>query len=196
MKKLWIAIPIVVLLCSPLIVQAQDKSVDAEQQKAMEAYMKMGAVTENHEFMKNFTGMWEVQTTAWMAPGQPPAITQNACQADLRFGGRYLAMSFQGTMFGQPFEGLQIIGYDNLQKKYTIFWIDNTSTIFYLSSGTREGNVISESGSWPDPLTGEQVPVKAKTTLISADEFLFEQFMVMPDGKEFKSMENRCRRKK
>jgi len=29
--------------------------------------------------------------------------------------------------------------------------------------GTRQDNVISESGFWPDPLTGAQVPVKART---------------------------------
>ena len=47
-----------------------------------------------------------------------------------------------------------------------------------------------------DPLTGAQVPVKARTTMLSADEYVYQQFMNMPGGSEFKSMENRCTRRK
>ncbi len=191
MKKLMI---ILLVMAAPA--WAQEKPAADAQQQAMEAYMQAGAVNENHEFLKKFAGTWDVQVTSWMAPGQPPSVSNSTVQADLRLGGRYLVMSFVGEMFGQPFEGLQIVGYDNMEKRYTTFWIDNTSTHFFFTAGTREGSVISEAGLWPDPLTGVQVPVKAKTTLVGPDEYLYQQFMVMPDGSEFKSMENRCRRRK
>jgi hypothetical protein len=194
MKKISTVCLLAVCFCA--LASAQEKPAAGEQQLAMEAYLKAGALNENHEFLKKMAGSWDVQVTSWMAPGQPPSVSKSTVQADIRLGGRYLVMSFVGAMFGQPFEGLQIVGYDNMEKRYTTFWIDNTSTHFYTTAGQREGNVISETGSWLDPLNGSQVPVKAKTTLVSADEYLYQQFMVMPDGSEFKSMENRCRRKK
>jgi len=38
--------------------------------------------------------------------------------------------------------------------------------------------------------------VRAVTRWIGPDEFVYEMYMVAGDGKEFKSMENRCVRKK
>jgi hypothetical protein len=193
MKK-TIVLMSVLLIALPAL--AQEKKTDAEQQKAMEIFIKMGAVTENHEFLKKYVGGWDCQVKGWMAPGQPPTVSQGSFQGDMRLDGRYLFMDFKGEMFGQPFNGLQIIGFDNMQQKYITLWIDNTSTFFFTTLGTRQDNVISETGLWPDPLTGAQAPVKARTTWVNADEYLYEQFMVMPDKSEFKSMEMSCKRRK
>ncbi len=164
----------------------------------MEAYMKMMAVNENHTFLKNFVGEWTVETTAWMQPGAEPVKSENMAKAELIYGGRFLQVNFKGTMFGQPFEGLQIVGYDNQKKRYISFWIDSSSTSFYLTEGTRDEktNVITENGLWPDPMSGTDMKVRTVTTLVSKDEYKFEMFMGLPDGKEFKSMENRSTRKK
>jgi len=193
MKK-TIVLMTVLLIALPVL--AQEKQPDAEQQKAMEIFMKMGAVTENHEFLKKYAGNWDCQVKGWMAPGQPPTISPGVFQGEMILDGRYLLMNFKGQMFGQPFAGLQIIGFDNMQQKYITLWIDNTSTFFFTTLGTRQDNVISETGLWPDPLTGSQAPVKARTAWVNADEYLYEQFMVMPDKSEFKSMEMSCKRRK
>ena len=182
------------LAVGPLL--AQEKPSDAEQQQAMEAYLKAGAVTENHEFLKKYVGSWDCLVKGWAAPGQPPTVSQGSFLGEMRLDNRFLFMDFKGEMFGQPFSGLQIIGFDNMQQKYISLWIDNSSTFFFMTSGTRQDNIISESGLWPDPLTGSQAPVKARTTWINADEYLYEQFMVMPDKSEFKGMEMSCKRRK
>jgi hypothetical protein len=182
------------LVIAPLL--AQEKPSAADQQKAMEMYMKAGAVTENHEFLKKYAGQWDCQVKGWMAPGQPPTLSQGTFLGEMRLDGRFLFMDFKGEMFGQPFNGMQIIGFDNMQQKYVSLWIDNTSTFFFMTTGTRLDNVISEAGLFPDPLTGSQLPVKARTTWVSADEYLYEQFMIQPDKSEFKSMEMSCKRRK
>jgi hypothetical protein len=103
------------LLFVALIAGAQQSQQD--QQKAMEAYMKMMATNENHAYLKTFAGEWKVASKAWMQPGAPPETADNYAKAEMIMGGRFLKMEFKGTMFGQPFEGLQIVGYDNLKKK-------------------------------------------------------------------------------
>ena len=193
MKK---TIILLALALAVVPVLAQEKQPDAEQQKAMEVYMKMGAVTENHEFLKKYVGGWDCQVKGWMAPGQPPTVSHGSFQGEMRLDGRFLFMDFKGEMFGQPFAGMQIIGFDNMQQKYISLWLDNTSTFIFTTSGTRQDNVVSESGLWPDALTGSQSAVKARTTWINADEYLYEQFMVMADQSEFKSMEMSCKRRK
>jgi hypothetical protein len=196
-RSLWI-LGLCFVLTSFIVHAGMAQETKQTKQEMMEAYMKMMAVNENHAFFKNFEGDWDVRTTAWMQPGAEPTVTQNGAKAELIFGGRFLKVNFKGSMFGQAFEGLQIIGYDNFYKKYMSFWIDSSSTSFYLTKGTRDEakNVITEIGLWPDPMTGEKMKVRTVTKLISRNEYVFEMYMILPDGKEFKSMENRSTRKK
>jgi hypothetical protein len=176
---------------------AQD-TVSDQQKAATEAYLKFGSVNENHAFLKSLVGDWNVQTTAWMQPGAAPITSQGTGTAEPVLGGRFIMMKFDGTMFGQPYEGIEILGYDNLKKQYTTFWIDNTSTAFYYMSGTRDesGKALNESGLWPDPMSGGEVKVRDVTRVVGPDEIVYELYITGSDGKEFKALENRMLRKK
>lgn len=194
-KTILLAITIILLSAG---MNADALQTEQDQEKMMKAYAKLMAVNENHEFLKNFAGKWNVTTTTWAMPGAEPSVAENHAEAEMFFEGRFLKMKFKGTMMGQPFEGLQIIGYDNLKKKIISFWVDSTGTSFYLLEGTLDPktNKITETGIWPDPMTGENMNVKSVTTLVSKDEYIYQMFMIGPDGTEFKSMENRSIRKK
>jgi hypothetical protein len=153
---------------------------------------------ENHEFLKKFVGTWEVESKMWIKPGTEPSISNLTSEAKMILGGRYLYSVFKGTMMGQPFKGIQIVGYDKFEKKYRTFWIDNSSTPFFLTSGSLDetGKVLTEKGAWPDFMTGGTSKVKAVTKVVSDDKIVYEMYMIGPDGKEFKSMENTSTRKK
>jgi len=168
-----------------------------DQQKALEAYAKAMAVTENHGHLKFFVGKWDVKSTMWTFPGTPPTTSQNTGEVTSILGGRFIMTKFSGTMMGQPFEGVQINGYDNMQKKYLTFWIDSSSTTFFLFSGTFDAakKTWTDTGRWADPMGGT-TPVRSVTRIVGPDEYIYEMYMGMPDGKEFKSLENRCVRKK
>jgi hypothetical protein len=172
--------------------------VSAEDQaKAMEAYMKAGAVTSDHEALKYFSGRWKVEAKMWAAPGAPPTESVNTNEGEMILGGRYVRLAYKGEMMGQPFEGLQISGYDNLAKAYTTFWIDNTSTSFYLLKGTYEAakKTYTYTGRWADPVGG-QTPVRMVIKIVSPDEYVSETYMTLPDGKEFLGMSDRSVRVK
>jgi len=194
-SKLGIFGVLVVVLAVTL--NSQEMPSEQDQQKMMEVYMELGALNENHEHLKNFVGEWGVTTKGWMFPGTDPTVSQGAIKGELILGGRFLKMEFKGTMFGQPFEGFQITGYDNLKNKYVTFWIDSTSTAFYLMSGVRDKatNAMRASGVWPEPMTGGTMKVRDVTELVSGDEFRYEMFMTGPDGKEFKTLEYVAKRK-
>ena len=194
MKKALLIAGIILAVLAPA--PAQDMKEQQEQQKAMEAYMKAAAVAENHRFLAKYAGDWDVDVTYWTAPGAPPTKSAAAFKGASRLGGRYVMMDFSGFMMGQPFEGIWLVGFDNLEQKYNTLWIDNTSTSFFITKGTREGNVISESGSWPDPVSGRTMQVKARTTWVSNDEFRYEPSMVLADGSEHKGMEFSSKRRK
>jgi hypothetical protein len=197
MKK-FAAISIVMALAVSAAFASVPQQSQQDQQKAMEAYMKLAATNENHAHLAKFAGEWNISTTAWMQPGAPPQKSQGSSQVAVLLGGRFIKMNFKGTMFGQPFEGIQIAGYDNMKKKYITFWIDSTSTSFFLTEGSIDTatKTTTETGVWPDPMTGGTMGVKGVTKLIGPDEYTYEMFMVGADGQEFKSMEYRAVRKR
>lgn len=186
---------LITMLSSTVSAQSSQQE---QQQQAMEQYLQLGAVNENHAYFDNFVGQWQVKSTIWMMPGTPPSVSQNTAEAELILGGRFLLMKIKGVMMEQPFEALEIMGYDNLQQKYITFWIDNTSTAFYQTTGVRDTvtKIVTETGDWPDPMTGGTIKVRATTKMISPDEFIYEMFMTGPDGKEFRTLENVAVRKK
>jgi len=173
----------------------QQKS--AEEKQMMEMLKKYGMPDKNHDFLKKYAGDWDVETKNWAQPGTEPAIGKATLKNQVIFDGRYVKCQFESVMMGQTFKGLEIIGYDLFQNKYVTFWIDSMSTNFYLTSGTLDasGKVLTETGTWPDPLTGKTQKVKNVTTFLEDGKYRFEMFMVMPDDKEFKSMELLATRK-
>jgi hypothetical protein len=193
MKKTTIAIAIFALASGA----ASAQTAGQDQAKAMEAYTKAAAITTHHEVLNYFVGRWKVESKMWAVPGAPPSESVNTNAGEMILGGRYVRLAYRGQMMGQPFEGLQISGYDNTAQVFTTIWIDNTSTSFYLLKGTYDAakKTYTFTGRWADPLGGD-TPVRMIIRIVSPDVYESETYMVLPDGKDFKSMEMRCTRKK
>jgi len=168
-----------------------------DQQKAIEAYAKAAAVTENHKLLAYFVGSWDVTSTMWQSPGAQPTVSKNSGEVMSILGGRFVMTKFKGTMMGQPFEGMQVDGFDNMRNKFQTFWVDNSSTSFYLLSGTYDAKTRTwnATGRWADPMGG-MTPVRTVTRIVGPDEYIYEMYMGRPDGQEFKSLENHGLRKK
>jgi len=188
-----------ILLIQALPKFVADQEMSAQEKTMMDQMAKYGTPTKGHEFLKKFVGDWDVAITAWSAPGAPPQVSKGAMKNQLIFDGRYVKCDFEGMMGGMAFKGLQVIGYDLFKKMYTTFWIDSMSTSFLTTSGTVDmtGNVLTETGTSPDPMTDGKTMQKYKdvTTFMPDGTYRFQMFMVMPDGKEMKSIELVCTRK-
>jgi len=195
-KAFALAATFVLLFSSSVVAVAQETKT--EEQMMEEAYMKYAMPDENHEFLKKFAGTWDMESKMWIKPGAEPSVSNLSSEGKMILGGRYFYSVFKGTMMGQPFKGIQIVGYDKFEKKYRTFWIDNSSTPFFLTSGNLDesGKVLIEKGAWPNFMTGGTSEVRMVTKIVSDDKIVSEMYMIGPDGKEFKSMENTSTRKK
>ncbi|OGD17789.1 MAG: hypothetical protein A2V76_09035 [Candidatus Aminicenantes bacterium RBG_16_63_14] len=193
MKKAGFALALFILTA----VLGSAQTSEQDQAKMMEAYMKAGAVTADHEALKFFTGRWKVEAKMWAAPGAPPTESVNTNEGEMILGGRYVRLAYKGEMMGQPFEGLQITGYDNIEKAYKTLWIDNSSTSFYLLTGKYDAakKTYTFTGRWTDPMGGI-TPVRMVIKIVSPDEYMSETYMAMPDGKDFLNMSDRSVRVK
>jgi hypothetical protein len=109
-----------------------------------------------------------------------------------------MKMTFKGSMMmnGQnmPFEGMAIMGYDNMKKKYFSTWIDSMSTMFMKSEGTKSGDVLTLNGTMPDGMGGE-TKTREVMTHKDPDHMSYEMYGEM-GGKEMKMMDIQYTRKK
>jgi hypothetical protein len=193
----FIAVFLISILAIPGTSSAQEMSAQEKQQ--MEMMMKYGTPGKNHVLLKKYAGDWDVEVKAWSKPGAEPMMSKGSMKNQLLFEGRFLKSEFEGMMGGQKFMGLEVIGYDLFQNKYFTVWIDSWSTAYVTTRGVLDasGKVLTETGDWPDPMTGgkQMQKVKNVTTFMEDGKYKFEMFMVMPDGKEVKSMELLATRK-
>jgi hypothetical protein len=106
-------------------------------------------------------------------------------------GGRYLQETMSSSVMGMPFEGMGLLGYDNLRKQYTGVWLDNMSTQITSYSGTYDvkAKAFLMTSESIDAVSGEMMHSRMVTTLVDKNKHIFEVFSPGPDGKEIKNME-------
>ena len=169
-----------------------------DEKAMMELWQKMSTPSEGHKKLDPLVGSWTTKNTTWMEPGKPPEVTTGTSEQKWVLGGRYLEQRFEGTMMGQPFSGLGYTGFDNFTRKYESTWMDTTGTAILFTKGTfdNSGKVLTATGQMNDVVTKKPMMLRYKTTIVSADEFLFELFSPGPDGKQARMMEIRYTRKK
>ena len=198
---LVVSLLLIFFLGSGLNLSGQDQGKQSkEEQEMMKKWMDFSTPGPNHKYLEFFAGEWDAVGKMWMMPGTPPIELKQEMKAKMLMDGRYLKYSFKGNFNGMPFEGMDITGYDNFEKKFISIWIDNSGTGIYMSEGTLDstGKIRTETGMWNDIVTGGKNKVKMVYKTVDNDTFHFDMFMSggMYGDKEFKSMEVTYTRKK
>jgi hypothetical protein len=170
---------------------------DEGMQAMMEAWMKAAQPGEHHALLQPLVGSWNMAVKWRMASDAPWQESVSSAEYRWIMGGRYLVEKGKGDMEEGPFEGMGILGYDNLRKKFTSIWIDSMSTATMVAYGTSDasGKTITFVGEGINPMTGQPQKEKSRIRIINNNKFLFEMYQPGPDGKEFLSMEVTCTRK-
>jgi hypothetical protein len=172
------------------------KETIMDTQEIMEIYKKVGTPGEHHKVLAKLEGFWTTRTRGWMEPGKPPVESTGTCEQKMILDGHYLRQEYTGDMMGQPFTGINLLGYDNQSGKYESVWIDSMSTgIFYfVGPASADGKTITQECRYDDPVKGPSV--WRSVTRIKEDNTLeLEMFITPQGGKEEKMMEMTVARK-
>ncbi len=185
-RKLFCRIVLICLSATITSAPSQDKKAATEatapampnMEEMMKKWMEVITPSENHKRLDGFAGSWETATTIWMqGPGNPPTVTKGTAEIKWILGGRYLQQEIKGEMMGKPLNGVGFTGYDNFNKKYVSFWIDDMSTAMLVSEGGFDqfGKVLTTYGKMDEPMTGEHDKnVKYVSRFAGPDKFIFE----------------------
>lgn len=185
MRKITLLLCAVAALGAP---KALAQTADQEaQMKAWQAYMTPGDV---HKMLAEADGDWKGDITMWMDPSAPPTKSEGTAHNKMIMGGRYQESDYTGSVMGMPFEGKNILAYDNMMKQFISTWIDNMGTgVMTLKGKWDEGTkTINFSGSMMDPMSGRETAVRETYTLNSKDKQTMVMYATM-NGKEVKTME-------
>ena len=132
-----------------------------------------------HKQLAELVGDW---TAEWDFGGQKSKATasyKSIC------GGLWIASDFRGEIFGVPFEGHGLDGFDQTKRKFVSVWVDSMQT----TPMTLEGSLDESSGDlvlmgeMVEP-TGAKQKVKNVTEFKDADHFTFRTYTIQADGSE------------
>ncbi len=191
------------VLALAVVVQAQEKPKYGDKAKPgdkpapgqmddemMKAFEQAGAVNENHALLKPMEGSWKAMCKMWMGPGEP-TISEGTAVKKLIYGGRFLHGTHKSTMMGQPFEGMEIFGYDNMKKQFFATWIDSMSTSIYVSTGSYDpaSKTFTMSGEYECPIIGGTKKSRNVVKIDSPTQHTFQMFESVGGGPETKNLE-------
>ena len=154
---------------------------------------------EAHKKLDAMAGSWNIQAKMWMGPDAPPMESKGTAEFKWVLGNRFLMEEMKGEMMGMPMTGIGYNGYDNVNKKYTMFWLDNFGTAMSYAEGAADqsGKIFTMYGKMDEPTTGEHDKnVKYVTRIIDKDTWIFEMHDLAIGEPNTKVMELTYNRKK
>lgn len=163
------------------------------QEEAMAAMMKLAAPGPEHAALNPLAGSWKTTVKSYAGPSGPmpqPQVSEGTCDRNWVMGGRYMVGNYKGNFNGMPFEGMEVLGYDNMKKQYVSSWVDNMGTGIMLSSGGAMDPATKSftlTGSAPDP-SGQEMSMREVTNIVDGNTYTMTMFASM-GGQEQKVME-------
>lgn len=159
----------------------------------MEArWRKAGTPAAAHKLLEPLAGKFEVKSKMWMEPGAEPMLSTGSAEHTWILGGRFLKQRFSGKVHGQPYDGVGVLGYDNVKGKYVHSWIDSMGTGMMISECYYDpaSKELKMSGSFTCPVTEEEMSADLVTRIVNKHEHVMEMYHDHPvTGQRYKAME-------
>lgn len=165
------------LLAAPALGHAQD---GPDQGKAA----KGDSPGPVHQRLNDLAGTWDVAIQYKL--GDTVHEGKATCEAKWILDGRFLQQEYKSRFRGQPFQVIQLLGYDNPRKKTIEIMIDNRSTSALHNEGSisNDGKVITNLGEGLNSATGKPYKLRTVTTIVDPSHFTLEWFRIEDGGKE------------
>lgn len=158
----------------------------------MSAWVRAATPNENHAKLARLAGSFSVESRFFAGAGAEPQSSQGTAEQTMILGGRVLRQEFTGNMGGQAFQGLGLVGYDNVRGRYYSHWVDGMSTMPLTHEGqcrTPSCELIEFKGEYLDPMTKKKKKSRTTSELAADGHLTFTMFDQDARGKEFKSLE-------
>lgn len=195
MLKTRIIVPsVAALLAASAIVIAQQQGApaapvvnDPAKQKMMEEAMATMNPAPEHERLHAYVGEWTQHVSFTMEPGAPAVTSQAKAVGTLILGGRFLKLEVKGEFMGQPFEALNIMGFDRRHNHYTIVGFDTLGTYSVSAQGSYDPakNSLVLAGESANHNATAVEHYRFEYDLVKDNQFEARMIFTAPGGQEF-----------
>jgi hypothetical protein len=137
-----------------------------------------------------------VEVEFWSAADTKGEVSSGRSENEWILGERFIQERFKGSIGGEEYTGLGILGYDNGARRFRSVWMDSLNTALTTASGRYLADTHSfefESLIY-DPLIGGERSVRSYITFKGADRYTVTMLTRDTEGREFKSLEMRYQR--
>ena len=136
---------------------------------------------EEHALLERMAGSW---TTHLNMMGN---TSEGKHEKKLDLGGLWLVGRMEGEFMGQPFTGIDVIGWDPEKEKYVGIWVDNFTAAIQTLEGSYdpEAQRLEFEAPSVNPMTGEPVTELHRWDLSEEDRLVYSMLFPSPDGGEF-----------
>lgn len=178
------------------------KPMDPKQEEMMKKFHEYATPGEAHKVLKDIAGKWTYTTKFWESESATPHESKGSAKMTMILGGRFLQQEVKGKgMDKMDYEGMGLIGYDNVKKKYITTWIDNMGTGIMEGEGQFNAStkMLTEEGEFTCPMTKDQeADYRGEWVLTDKNNMTYSMYGkgMKDEGKEFKMMEITYKRKK
>jgi hypothetical protein len=150
-----------------------------------------------HKRLAKLAGEYTTVTRFRPQPDADAQESKGKARITSVLGGRFLSEENSGTMLGQPFTGMRLIGYNNGTGKYEATWTYTGSTAQMRLVGTSkdDGKTIQWTAT-VDTGKGGKMTLYVVTKHMDDDHFSYELYTKMEHGKKGASFETTYTRKK
>jgi len=171
-------VALLALILLPGLAGSQEEG-EMSQEKVMSLWKKWATTDEHHKELAWYLGKWDTETKITMGMGgQPPPPTKGTAEFKWIIEGRWLAEEAKSTLFGMPFQGFGILGFDRFKKKWVTTRVSNFDTAMLRF----EGVVVDPTGKTrslycelDEYLTGEHDKMaRGVYRKIDEDTFVYE----------------------
>lgn len=168
-----------------------------EQMEKVAKLMEPGA---DHEVMEPLIGHFEGSGKMWMEEGGEAMEFSGKVDREWVLGGRFVHEKVTGDAMGpeQPaFEGLGVMGYNTIERRYESAWIENMSTYISMMNGTYDAakKTFTFTGELMNPMTLKRTRQRSVLDVSDPNREVMTGYTTDTDGKEFKCFEGVFERK-
>jgi hypothetical protein len=131
---------------------------DPKKKEMMDAFMKYATPGESHKALGDMAGKWKYKWVGWEEPNAKPMESTGTSTMKPILGGRFMQNEMKGKFMGMPYEGMALIGYDNLKTQYETLWVDNMSTGMMRGTGSFDtaSKTLKDSGEFSCPMSDDK----------------------------------------
>jgi len=162
---------------------------DAHKEHLLHSIGRAAQPDEHHKLLDPLVGKWDTRAKQWLGDPKPETATGHA-ETKWILGGRFVEEKYDSVIFGKPYQGQGLMGFDTRTKKFVSTWVDTWGTWITVEEGSADptGKILTLTAQDYDTATGKTRPIKFVYTIDGNDHHVMRMYETI-QGKETLTME-------